>query len=131
MRRLRTFARRTVQQARSLHRQCPLHANALQTRAHVATRSTASWAKQPTIKELLQTAAAPAKASSSSSSSQGVPVTVKAWVRSSRSQKGIGFVSLNDGSTLHSIQAIVAPDAAKRFVDSPACLVLILCRTAV
>lgn len=37
-------------------------------------------------------------------------VTVKGWVRTKRGQATISFIALNDGSTLHTIQAVVEAD---------------------
>jgi asparaginyl-tRNA synthetase len=34
-------------------------------------------------------------------------VTVKGWVRTKRGKKSINFIALNDGSTIHNIQAVV------------------------
>lgn len=41
-------------------------------------------------------------------------VEVSGWVRSVRRQKKVGFAAVGDGSTLHSVQAVLKPeDAAK------------------
>ncbi|MCP4520548.1 MAG: asparagine--tRNA ligase [Cytophagales bacterium] len=37
----------------------------------------------------------------------GAKVTVKGWVRTKRGSKNVAFVALNDGSTLHSLQAVI------------------------
>lgn len=37
-------------------------------------------------------------------------VTVKGWVRTKRGNKNVAFVAINDGSTIHNIQAVVDPD---------------------
>ncbi len=46
------------------------------------------------VKELLNT------------SPSGQTVTVKGWVRTRRGNKNISFIALNDGSTIHNIQAV-------------------------
>ncbi|MDR0955089.1 MAG: asparagine--tRNA ligase [Rikenellaceae bacterium] len=39
----------------------------------------------------------------------GEEVTVKGWVRTKRGNKNVAFIALNDGSTIHNIQLVVAP----------------------
>ncbi len=34
-------------------------------------------------------------------------VNVKAWVRTKRESKNVAFLALNDGSTIHNLQAVV------------------------
>ena len=46
------------------------------------------------VKELLKT------------SPSGQTVTAKGWVRTRRGNKNISFIALNDGSTIHNIQAV-------------------------
>jgi asparaginyl-tRNA synthetase len=36
-------------------------------------------------------------------------VTLKGWVRTKRESKNAIFIALNDGSTIHNIQAVAAP----------------------
>jgi asparaginyl-tRNA synthetase len=48
---------------------------------------------------------------------QGVPVTVKGWVRTRRDSKaGISFVHVSDGSSFHPVQ-VVAPDNLANYAD--------------
>src|SRR5262245_116159 len=48
---------------------------------------------------------------------QGVPVTVKGWVRTRRDSKaGISFVHLSDGSAFHPVQ-VVAPNTLPNYAD--------------
>ncbi|MCU0324436.1 MAG: asparagine--tRNA ligase, partial [Spirosomaceae bacterium] len=44
-------------------------------------------------------------------SPEGQEVTVKGWVRTKRGQAAVTFIAVNDGSTIHNIQAVV--DAGK------------------
>ncbi|MFN3848571.1 MAG: asparagine--tRNA ligase [Spirosomataceae bacterium] len=44
-------------------------------------------------------------------SPEGQEVTVKGWVRTKRGQAAVTFIAINDGSTIHNIQAVV--DAGK------------------
>src|SRR5690554_933022 len=37
----------------------------------------------------------------------GEEVNVKGWVRTRRGNKNVGFVALNDGSTIHNIQVVI------------------------
>ena len=37
----------------------------------------------------------------------GRQINVKGWVRTRRGSKNVGFIALNDGSTLHNIQIVV------------------------
>ena len=48
-----------------------------------------------TVKELLE------------SKNYDIPVNVKAWVRTKRVSKNVGFIALNDGSTINNIQVVV------------------------
>lgn len=50
---------------------------------------------KPQIKHLLQT------------SPTGQEVHVKGWVRTKRESKNVAFIAINDGSTIHNIQAVV------------------------
>ncbi len=53
-------------------------------------------------------------------------VTVKGWVRTKRESKNAVFISLNDGSTIHNIQAVAEPgqlpEATLRLCTTGACL---------
>lgn len=51
------------------------------------------------IKQLLQ------------STTYNTEVTVKGWVRTKRGNKNVAFIALNDGSTIHTIQAVADPNA--------------------
>ena len=37
----------------------------------------------------------------------GRQINVKGWVRTRRGSKNVGFIALNDGSTIHNIQIVV------------------------
>ena len=56
----------------------------------------------------------------------GQPVEVKAWVRTKRESKNAIFIALNDGSTIHNIQAVAEPgqfpDSIIRLVTTGSCL---------
>lgn len=56
----------------------------------------------------------------------GQPVEIKAWVRTKRESKNAIFVALNDGSTLHNIQAVAEPgqfpESTLRLITTGACL---------
>lgn len=41
----------------------------------------------------------------------GTTVTVKGWVRTKRESKNVVFININDGSTIHNIQAVADPAA--------------------
>ena len=41
------------------------------------------------------------------STEYGKRVNVKGWVRTKRTSKNVAFINLNDGSTIHNIQAVV------------------------
>lgn len=43
----------------------------------------------------------------------GMPVVVQGWVRHRRAQKSVGFLSLNDGSSLRHTQVVVSPELAR------------------
>ncbi len=66
------------------------------------------------IKEILQSAEV------------GKSVEVKAWVRTKRESKNAVFIALNDGSTLHNIQAVAQPgqfpEDTMRLITTGACL---------
>ena len=53
-------------------------------------------------------------------------VEVKGWVRTKRGQSALSFVSINDGSTIHSIQAVVdgekVPEEVMKKVTCGACI---------
>ncbi len=53
-------------------------------------------------------------------------VTAKGWVRTKRESKNAVFISLNDGSTIHNIQAVAAPgqipESILRLCTTGACL---------
>ena len=36
----------------------------------------------------------------------GIEVTAKGWVRTKRGNKNVGFIALNDGSTINNIQVV-------------------------
>jgi asparaginyl-tRNA synthetase len=56
----------------------------------------------------------------------GQPVVINAWVRTKRESKNAVFIALNDGSTLHNIQAVaepgLIPEPILRLVTTGACL---------
>jgi len=56
----------------------------------------------------------------------GSELTVKGWVRTKRESKNAIFVALNDGSTIHNIQAVAEagqlPDDTLRLITTGACL---------
>ncbi len=56
----------------------------------------------------------------------GQPVEIKAWVRTKRESKNAIFIALNDGSTLHNIQAVAEPgqfpESTLRLITTGACL---------
>ncbi|MBC7921395.1 MAG: asparagine--tRNA ligase [Ferruginibacter sp.] len=66
------------------------------------------------IKELLQTPAT------------GQEVNVKGWVRTKREGKNVAFIAINDGSTIHNIQAVadvqLLGEDALKLVTTGACL---------
>ncbi|HEY0108258.1 MAG TPA: OB-fold nucleic acid binding domain-containing protein, partial [Fibrella sp.] len=65
------------------------------------------------VKQLLQT-------------EPGQTVTVKGWVRTKRESKNAVFVAINDGSTIHTIQAVAEagflPDETLRLITTGACV---------
>jgi asparaginyl-tRNA synthetase len=44
------------------------------------------------------------------SAETGREITVKGWVRTKRESKNVVFINLNDGSTIHNLQAVVDPN---------------------
>ncbi len=60
------------------------------------------------------------------SSDFGKEVQVKGWVRTKRGNKNVAFIAINDGSGIHSIQAVVdlskIPEEALRQVTTGACI---------
>ncbi|MCY7356732.1 MAG: asparagine--tRNA ligase, partial [Rudanella sp.] len=58
----------------------------------------------------------------------GSEITVKGWVRTKRESKNAIFVALNDGSTIHNIQAVAEagqlPDDTLRLITTGACLAI-------
>ncbi len=67
------------------------------------------------VKQLLQTA-------------PGQTVTVKGWVRTKRESKNAVFIAINDGSTIHTIQAVAPagtlPDDVLRLITTGACVAI-------
>ncbi|MEZ0540126.1 asparagine--tRNA ligase [Fibrella arboris] len=67
------------------------------------------------VKQLLQT-------------EPGQTVTVKGWVRTKRESKNAVFVAINDGSTIHTIQAVAEagflPDETLRLITTGACVAI-------
>ncbi len=67
------------------------------------------------VKQLLQT-------------EPGQTVTVKGWVRTKRESKNAVFVAINDGSTIHTIQAVAEagflPDDTLRLITTGACVAI-------
>ncbi len=59
----------------------------------------------------------------------GESVTIHAWVRTKRESKNAVFIALNDGSTLHNLQAVAEPgqlsEATLRQITTGACLKVI------
>ncbi len=57
---------------------------------------------------------------------QNQEVTVKGWVRTKRGQSALSFVHINDGSTIHNIQAVVdgekIPEGVMKKVTCGACV---------
>ncbi|MBO0929988.1 asparagine--tRNA ligase [Fibrella aquatilis] len=58
----------------------------------------------------------------------GQTVTVKGWVRTKRESKNAVFIAINDGSTIHTIQAVAEagflPDDTLRLVTTGACVAI-------
>ncbi|MBO0935161.1 asparagine--tRNA ligase [Fibrella sp. HMF5335] len=58
----------------------------------------------------------------------GQTVTVKGWVRTKRESKNAVFVAINDGSTIHTIQAVAEtgtlPDDTLRLITTGACVAI-------
>jgi asparaginyl-tRNA synthetase len=56
----------------------------------------------------------------------GEPVEVKGWVRTKRESKNAIFIALNDGSTIHTIQAVAEPgqlpEETLRLITTGSCL---------
>ena len=67
-------------------------------------RALSSWTSKATIKETLQR----------SDAAQEPLVEIHGWVKTSRPQKHVGFLMLNDGSTQESLQAVVTPAVAQQ-----------------
>ena len=67
------------------------------------------------VKQLLQT-------------EPGQTVTVKGWVRTKRESKNAVFIAINDGSTIHTIQAVAEagflPDDTLRLITTGACVAI-------
>ncbi|MEZ0485555.1 asparagine--tRNA ligase [Fibrella aquatica] len=67
------------------------------------------------VKQLLQT-------------EPGQTVTVKGWVRTKRESKNAVFVAINDGSTIHTIQAVAEagflPEETLRLITTGACVAI-------
>lgn len=72
------------------------------------------------VKQLLQTP--------SGLATPGSAVTVKGWVRTKRESKNAIFIAVNDGSTIHTIQAVVQPgqipDETLRLITTGACVAI-------
>ncbi len=58
----------------------------------------------------------------------GTTVTVKGWVRTKRESKNAVFIALNDGSTIHTLQAVAEagqlPDETLKLMTTGACLAI-------
>ncbi|KAB7729341.1 asparagine--tRNA ligase [Rudanella paleaurantiibacter] len=58
----------------------------------------------------------------------GQDITVKGWVRTKRESKNAVFIALNDGSTIHNIQAVSEagqlPDDTLRLITTGACVAI-------
>lgn len=58
----------------------------------------------------------------------GTDVTVKGWVRTRRESKNAVFIALNDGSTIHTIQAVAEagqlPDETLKLITTGACVAI-------
>ena len=56
----------------------------------------------------------------------GKEVTIKGWVRTKRGNKNVAFIALNDGSVIHTIQAVVdlakTPEEELKLVTTGACV---------
>lgn len=57
----------------------------------------------PTIRRLLETPPADI----------GTKINVRGWVRSIRKQKAVTFITVNDGSSVHSLQVVVPREVAQ------------------
>ncbi|HTA81996.1 MAG TPA: asparagine--tRNA ligase [Bacteroidia bacterium] len=61
-----------------------------------------------------------------SSTDYNRPVEVKGWVRTKRGSKEVAFIAINDGSTIHNIQAVVSiasfPEEVLKNVNTGACV---------
>ena len=59
----------------------------------------------------------------------GTEVTVKGWVRTKRESKNATFIAVNDGSTIHNIQAVAEPnqfsDELMKLVTTGSCVKII------
>ncbi len=58
----------------------------------------------------------------------GSRVTVKGWVRTKRENKNVAFIAVNDGSTIHNLQAVVDPGVINKnimkLVTTGACIAM-------
>jgi asparaginyl-tRNA synthetase len=58
----------------------------------------------------------------------GQQITVKGWVRTKRESKNVAFIALNDGSTIHNLQAVVeagtVDEDTLRLVTTGACVAI-------
>lgn len=62
-----------------------------------------AWGRDVIMKQIKRTKIAEAL----KSKNFGDEVNVKGWVRTRRGNKNVGFVALNDGSTIHNIQVVI------------------------
>lgn len=69
------------------------------------------------IAELLRPS--PLSSSSQRSPPDGGTLTINGYVRTVRKQKRIAFAAIGDGSTLQTVQAVLAPQLAEGSVESP------------
>jgi asparaginyl-tRNA synthetase len=68
----------------------------------------------PNLAALLSPASPPSAPQQRPSDHQ--PLTIHGYIRSVRKQKRIAFAAIGDGSTLHTVQAVLAPQLAEGLV---------------
>ncbi len=59
---------------------------------------------------------------------EGQEITIKGWVRTKRESSNVSFINLNDGSTIHNIQGVVAtgiiPEQTMKLITTGACIAM-------
>jgi asparaginyl-tRNA synthetase len=100
-----------------LSRRGPLHththAHALAPLAPSRLRYSSTFSP-PNLAALLTPASPPSVPQQRPSDHQ--PLTIHGYIRSVRKQKRIAFAAIGDGSTLHTVQAVLAPQLAEGLV---------------